>query len=90
VSSMAGDLGEGGPRLILAPLATDKFSAACWLWRARPIWYSAAVRSRRASLGSNSVSATWRSGDATVCKTVNPGSIPGVASIFPYQVVTLA
>jgi hypothetical protein len=24
--------------------------------------------------------ATWRSGDATVCKTVYPGSIPGVAS----------
>jgi hypothetical protein len=26
--------------------------------------------------------ATWRSGYATVCKTVYPGSIPGVASIF--------
>ena len=25
--------------------------------------------------------ATWRSGYATVCKTVYPGSIPGVASI---------
>jgi hypothetical protein len=24
--------------------------------------------------------ATWRSGYATVCKTVYPGSIPGVAS----------
>jgi hypothetical protein len=24
--------------------------------------------------------ATWRSGDAAVCKTVYPGSIPGVAS----------
>ena len=28
----------------------------------------------------NSPGATWRSGDATVCKTVYPGSIPGVAS----------
>ena len=26
--------------------------------------------------------ATWRSGYATVCKTVYPGSIPGVASIL--------
>jgi hypothetical protein len=26
--------------------------------------------------------ATWRSGYATVCKTVYPGSIPGVASTF--------
>gem|GEM_PF-4280389 len=26
------------------------------------------------------VKATWRSGYATVCKTVYPGSIPGVAS----------
>jgi hypothetical protein len=26
--------------------------------------------------------ATWRSGYATVCKTVYPGSIPGVASSF--------
>ena len=30
----------------------------------------------------SSIRATWRSGDATVCKTVNPGSIPGVASTF--------
>jgi hypothetical protein len=28
--------------------------------------------------------ATWRSGYAAVCKTVYPGSIPGVASIKPY------
>src|SRR2546423_4378729 len=28
------------------------------------------------------VTATWRSGDAAVCKTVYPGSIPGVASSF--------
>jgi hypothetical protein len=29
--------------------------------------------------------ATWRSGDAAVCKTVYPGSIPGVASnIFQF------
>jgi hypothetical protein len=27
--------------------------------------------------------ATWRSGYATVCKTVYPGSIPGVASTIP-------
>ena len=27
-----------------------------------------------------SETATWRSGYATVCKTVYPGSIPGVAS----------
>jgi hypothetical protein len=27
--------------------------------------------------------ATWRSGYATVCKTVYPGSIPGVASNPP-------
>ena len=27
-----------------------------------------------------SLKATWRSGYATVCKTVYPGSIPGVAS----------
>ena len=26
------------------------------------------------------IKATWRSGYATVCKTVYPGSIPGVAS----------
>ena len=26
------------------------------------------------------LTATWRSGYATVCKTVYPGSIPGVAS----------
>jgi hypothetical protein len=29
-----------------------------------------------------STMATWRSGYATVCKTVYPGSIPGVASNF--------
>ena len=29
--------------------------------------------------------ATWRSGYATVCKTVYPGSIPGVASKTPSQ-----
>jgi hypothetical protein len=28
------------------------------------------------------LTATWRSGYATVCKTVYPGSIPGVASTF--------
>jgi hypothetical protein len=28
------------------------------------------------------VTATWRSGYAAVCKTVYPGSIPGVASSF--------
>src|SRR5262245_32200800 len=27
-------------------------------------------------------SATWRSGDAADCKSVHPGSIPGVASTF--------
>ena len=33
--------------------------------------------------------ATWRSGDAAVCKTVYPGSIPGVASnIFQFIFVT--
>ena len=34
------------------------------------------------------VTATWRSGYAAVCKTVYPGSIPGVAStfkIFPFN-----
>ena len=29
--------------------------------------------------------ATWRSGYAAVCKTVYPGSIPGVASKFPIK-----
>ena len=33
------------------------------------------------SLQPMSETATWRSGYATVCKTVYPGSIPGVASI---------
>ena len=28
------------------------------------------------------LTATWRSGYAAVCKTVYPGSIPGVASTF--------
>ena len=28
--------------------------------------------------------ATWRSGYAAVCKTVYPGSIPGVASTLPF------
>src|SRR5262245_55900078 len=31
-------------------------------------------------IGSALTTATWRSGYATVCKTVYPGSIPGVAS----------
>jgi hypothetical protein len=32
------------------------------------------------SLRNCALKATWRSGYATVCKTVYPGSIPGVAS----------
>lgn len=34
-----------------------------------------------------SLGATWRSGDAPDCKSVNPGSIPGVASIISFAVV---
>jgi hypothetical protein len=33
-------------------------------------------------LGILSPTATWRSGYAAVCKTVYPGSIPGVASTY--------
>jgi hypothetical protein len=36
-------------------------------------------KSLNAATNSN-LEATWRSGYATVCKTVYPGSIPGVAS----------
>src|SRR5262249_42676488 len=48
-------------------------------WRAPPTaWSSGGL-----------TTATWRSGYATVCKTVYPGSIPGVASktdpIFPFR-----
>jgi hypothetical protein len=34
--------------------------------------------------------ATWRSGYATVCKTVYPGSIPGVASNLPAIILSEA
>lgn len=34
--------------------------------------------------------ATWRSGDAPDCKSVYPGSIPGVASTFPKSDATLS
>src|SRR5262249_47910201 len=39
-------------------------------WRAQPM----------SCIGWALTTATWRSGYATVCKTVYPGSIPGVAS----------
>src|SRR5262249_15409998 len=39
-------------------------------WRVQPM----------SCIGSALTTATWRSGSATVCKTVYPGSIPGVAS----------
>src|SRR5262249_6171347 len=39
-------------------------------WRVQPM----------SCIGSALTTATWRSGYATVCKTVYPGSIPGVAS----------
>jgi hypothetical protein len=31
--------------------------------------------------------ATWRSGDVADCKSAHPGSIPGVASTIPVDVV---
>jgi hypothetical protein len=44
-----------------------------WLWLF-------AAKCGSASLLPHLFQATWRSGDAAVCKTVYPGSIPGVAS----------
>jgi hypothetical protein len=45
----------------------------------RPSFIDAQRRNGRKADGAP-FKATWRSGYATVCKTVYPGSIPGVAS----------
>jgi hypothetical protein len=58
--------------------------------RSDSLLYSRPWRSVRRMVISHPVSAlrraTWRSGYATVCKTVYPGSIPGVASTINQSV----
>ena len=53
-----------------------------WPFRMASIPVTLRLRNRLAPFRYSAQKATWRSGYAAVCKTVYPGSIPGVASSF--------